>query len=249
MSASRQDLEHRAAHLLRGRGAETMRPAAFAARMRAATPAPVPSTRQRTAENLDFSLMFFSAVAGESARPDLYHLVQEAARFADTHGFSALWLPERHFHPFGGPYPNPAVLAASLATITSRVRLRAGSVVLPLHQPAHVAETWSMVDNLSAGRVEVAFGSGWNPNDFVLSPDTFAAARDITRERIEAVRRLRATRTAGLDFRDRQPRDVRLGRRQRLRRADHAAGWGPRRHRPEDHAVSPGPPRRRPRSR
>lgn len=190
MSASRQDLEHRAARLLRARGEGTLRPAAFAARMRATAPAPVPPPRQRIAEHLDFSLMFFSAVTGDTARPDLYRLVQEAARFADTNGFSALWLPERHFHPFGGPYPNPAVLAASLATITSRVRLRAGSVVLPLHQPAHVAETWSMVDNLSAGRVEVAFGSGWNPNDFVLSPDTFAAARDITRDRIRAVQRL-----------------------------------------------------------
>ncbi len=189
MSATRRELERRAARLLRARaGIGVLRPAAFAERHRAAVRQPEPS--RRTAETLDFSLMFFSAAAGDSARPGLYHLVQQAAAFADTHGFAAIWLPERHFHPFGGPYPNPAVLAASLATVTSRVRLRAGSVVLPLHQPAVVAEAWSMVDNLSGGRVEVGFGSGWNPNDFVLSPDTFADARDVVRQRIDTVRRL-----------------------------------------------------------
>ena len=41
-----------------------------------------------------------------------------------------MWTPERHFHAFGGLYPNPAVTTAALATITSNVQLRAGSVVL-----------------------------------------------------------------------------------------------------------------------
>ncbi len=134
--------------------------------------------------------MFFSAAASEKPRPELYRLVHEAARFADARGFSAVWVPERHFHAFGGPYPNPAVLAASLASVTRNVRLRAGSVVLPLHHPIDVVEAWSMVDNLSAGRVEIAFGSGWNPNDFVLSPDSYGDAKGTMKRRIEDVRRL-----------------------------------------------------------
>ncbi|MGE0221884.1 MAG: MupA/Atu3671 family FMN-dependent luciferase-like monooxygenase [Acetobacteraceae bacterium] len=190
MSASRQELERLAARMFRARGgADVLRPAEFTARARPAEP-PAPVPVARTAERLDFSLMFFSAEAGDAARPDLYRLVQEAARFADARGFAAVWLPERHFHPFGGPYPDPAVLAASLATITSRVRLRAGSIVLPLHHPALVAETWSMVDNLSNGRVELGFGSGWNPNDFVVSPDTYGDARAVMRQRIKDVRAL-----------------------------------------------------------
>ncbi|MGE0418219.1 MAG: MupA/Atu3671 family FMN-dependent luciferase-like monooxygenase, partial [Acetobacteraceae bacterium] len=193
MSASRHDLERHAARLWQARGTKPLlRPADFAAKGRpAATPLSEPHHRKpRSAEALAFSVMFFSAAAGETARPGLYRLVQEAARFADTRGFAAVWLPERHFHPFGGPYPNPAVLAASLATVTQSVRLRAGSIVLPLHHPVHVAETWSMVDNLSGGRVELGFGSGWNPNDFVLSPDTYADAKTVFRDRIDTVRRL-----------------------------------------------------------
>jgi alkanesulfonate monooxygenase SsuD/methylene tetrahydromethanopterin reductase-like flavin-dependent oxidoreductase (luciferase family) len=65
------------------------------------------------------------------------------------------------------------VLAAALAVSTSNIRIRAGSVISPLQNPIRVAEEWSIVDNLSNGRVDLAFGQGWNPNDFVLAPDVF----------------------------------------------------------------------------
>ena len=48
--------------------------------------------------------------------------------------------------------------------------IRAGSVVLPLHNPLRVAEEWSVVDNLSGGRVGISVASGWHANDFVLAP-------------------------------------------------------------------------------
>jgi natural product biosynthesis luciferase-like monooxygenase protein len=195
MKPSRREMEETAARLWRaGRAAGAPRPAAFAAARKLAhgQPKPAPSVAPvaRTAERLGFSLMFFSAAASDKPRSNLYRLVHEAARFADARGFSAVWLPERHFHAFGGPYPNPAVLAASLASVTKNVRLRAGSVVLPLHHPIDVVEAWSMVDNLSAGRVEIAFGSGWNPNDFVLSPDSYGDAKGVMKRRIDDVRRL-----------------------------------------------------------
>ena len=43
-----------------------------------------------------------------------------------------------------------------------------GSVVLPLHSPIRVAEEWSVVDNLSGGRVGISFAAGWQPNDHVV---------------------------------------------------------------------------------
>ena len=133
------------------------------------------------------SVMFFAA---ESVDSDPYGLVIEAARRADAAGFEAVWLPERHFDRFGGPYPNPAVLAAAVTQVTSRIRIRAGSVILPLHDPLEVAEAWAMVDRLSHGRVDMAFGSGWNPNDFALSPDTFADAKGVLRARLDEMRQL-----------------------------------------------------------
>ncbi len=147
---------------------------------------PRPNSRRSVAA-LDFSLLFFS---NEECEQGKYDLVTEAARFGDAHDFKAIWVPERHFHSFGGIYPNPAVLCAALATITKKIRLRAGSVVLPLQDPIRVAEAWSMVDNLSGGRVDISFASGWNPNDFVLSPDTYANHKQVLASRMEEVRKL-----------------------------------------------------------
>lgn len=135
-----------------------------------------------------FSLFYFAASSQTSADP--YKLLFEGARFADENGFEAVWTPERHFHDFGGSYPNPAVTSAALASITKRVKLRAGSCVLPLHHPIRVAEDWSVVDNMSGGRVALAIATGWQPNDFVLAPDAFATRKETLNARIDTLRRL-----------------------------------------------------------
>jgi natural product biosynthesis luciferase-like monooxygenase protein len=118
------------------------------------------------------SLFFFSADCAER-KEYKYQILLECAKFADAHGFTAVWTPERHFQRFGGLYGSPAVTSAALAVITKRISIRAGSVVLPLQNPLRVAEEWAMVDNLSGGRVAIAAASGWHVNDFVLSPDTY----------------------------------------------------------------------------
>lgn len=138
---------------------------------------------------MDFSLLYFANREVDDA-PAEYDLLLEAARYADDNGFTALWLPERHFHPFGGAYPNPALAAAALAVSTSRIRLRAGSVVLPLHDPLTVVEDWSFVDNLSRGRVDLALAAGWNPNDFVLRPERFPDRRRFLADNVEVIREL-----------------------------------------------------------
>src|SRR5690606_27565473 len=108
----------------------------------------------------------------------------------DANGFAAVWTPERHFHAFGGLYPNPSVLAAALAASTTRVQLRSGSVVLPLHHPVRVAEEWAVVDNLSGGRVGLSFASGWQPNDFILRPENHADSKNAMLRDMEIVRSL-----------------------------------------------------------
>lgn len=155
-------------------------------------PAGEPEVRPRRAASrrpLDFSLFYFATEASQQG-PGKQRLLLEGARFADRHGFTAVWTPERHFHPFGGLFPNPAVTSAALAMITRRVHLRAGSVVMPLHHPVRVAEEWSLVDNFSGGRVGLAFASGWHANDFVFFPDHYKARREVMLQGVDTVRRL-----------------------------------------------------------
>ncbi len=139
---------------------------------------------------MEFSLFYFAAGQDDAAPGGAYRLLLEGAKFADTHDFSAVWTPERHFHAFGGLYPNPAVTTAALATITSRISLRAGSVVLPLHNPLRVAEDWAVIDQLSGGRVGLSFASGWHADDFAIMPQNYERRREVMLESIETVTRL-----------------------------------------------------------
>ncbi|HZP39602.1 MAG TPA: MupA/Atu3671 family FMN-dependent luciferase-like monooxygenase [Methylomirabilota bacterium] len=150
----------------------------------------ISTTDQRArAGALDWSLFYFASDEGERAA-EKYALLLEGARFADRHGFAAVWTPERHFGAFGGLYPNPSVTSAALAAITTSVGLRAGSCVSPLHSPIRIAEEWAVVDNISGGRVGISFASGWQPDDFVLQPDQYADRKAAMFRGIEQVRRL-----------------------------------------------------------
>ena len=125
---------------------------------------------------LDFGVFFFAAV-GDRAQ-ETYRLMLDAARRADELGFGFVSTPERHFHRFGGAFPNPAVTSAAIAAVTSRIQIRAGSVVTPLHPAARIVEDFAMVDGISNGRVAISVGSGWNVNDFVIAPEKYETRRE-----------------------------------------------------------------------
>ncbi|MES2143158.1 MAG: MupA/Atu3671 family FMN-dependent luciferase-like monooxygenase, partial [Pseudomonadota bacterium] len=142
-----------------------------------------------SAKGMEFSLYYWGNDDGAGARK--YELLLEGARFADDHGFCAVWTPERHFHAFGGPYPNPSVTGAAIAGMTRNIGVRAGSCVAPLHHPARIAEEWAVIDNLTGGRAGIAFASGWQPDDFVLRPEnTPPANKPALLASIDQVRRL-----------------------------------------------------------
>ncbi len=128
-----------------------------------------PAAPRVSAAGMDFSLMYWGNDDGQG--PAKYRLLLEGAKFADQHGFCAVWTPERHFHAFGGPFANPSVSGAAVAAVTRNLAVRAGSCVVPLHHPARIAEEWAMIDNLTNGRTGIAVASGWHPEDFVLRPE------------------------------------------------------------------------------
>ncbi|MGR3617832.1 MAG: MupA/Atu3671 family FMN-dependent luciferase-like monooxygenase [Paracoccaceae bacterium] len=121
------------------------------------------------AKGMDFNLFYWGNDDGVG--PQKYELLLEGAKFADQNGFNAVWTPERHFHAFGGPYPNPSVTGAAVAAVTQNIGVRAGSCVAPLHHPARIAEEWAVIDNLTNGRAALGIASGWQPDDFVLRPE------------------------------------------------------------------------------
>ncbi|MHA6347701.1 MupA/Atu3671 family FMN-dependent luciferase-like monooxygenase, partial [Roseivivax sp. CAU 1761] len=164
--------------------------ASESARLPGGGPAPAPAPDSGSASPLpDLSLFYWGR--DEGAGREKYRLLLEGARFADRNGFAAIWTPERHFHEFGGGYPNPSVTGAAVAAVTERLAVRAGSCVAPLHHPARIAEEWAVIDNLTGGRAGLALAAGWQPEDFVLRPENAppANARAL-QEAVETLRRL-----------------------------------------------------------
>lgn len=159
---------------------------ADATRQKASRPA-----RAQGSRRLDFGFFYWNVAKQENDHDaDKYRLLLDGARYADANGFNAVWTPERHFESFGGLFPNPSVTSAALATITSKVALRAGSCVVPLHSPIRIAEEWAVVDNLSNGRVGISVAAGWAPPDFAIKPENFAKAKQVMFESTETLKRL-----------------------------------------------------------
>ncbi|WP_378186677.1 MupA/Atu3671 family FMN-dependent luciferase-like monooxygenase [Aquimarina sp. W85] len=147
----------------------------------------LPPDRLSLTKEIDFSVMFFGADKNDDQK---YDLLLETAKFADKNDFTAIWTPERHFGEFGGAYASPSVLGSALSVLTQNISIRAGSVVLPLHDSISIAEEWSIVDNLSNGRVGISIASGWHPNDFVISNSNYNNRHQEMRDRVSELKDL-----------------------------------------------------------
>lgn len=84
--------------------------------------------------------------------------VTAVARRAEQLGFSDLWVTENTI--VEGTCFDPVVILTYAAAITSRIRLGASVVVLPIHSPLMVAHQWATLDFASGGRAILAVGIG-----------------------------------------------------------------------------------------
>lgn len=77
-------------------------------------------------------------------------------------GFEGIFFSEHHFGK-GRLTPSPNLLIAALAARTTRLRLGAMGMVLPLYEPWRAAEEVAMLDQISQGRLEMGVSSGAGP--------------------------------------------------------------------------------------
>ncbi|MGW5217969.1 MsnO8 family LLM class oxidoreductase [Nocardia sp. NPDC004085] len=81
----------------------------------------------------------------------------ELAQLADDLGYHRYWVPEHHGMP-GVASAAPAVVAERIASVTQRIRVGAGGVMLPNHAPIVIAEQFGTLEAFHLGRIDLGLG-------------------------------------------------------------------------------------------
>jgi luciferase family oxidoreductase group 1 len=97
----------------------------------------------------------------------------ELAQLADRLGYHRYWVAEHHGGPMLGG-PSPEALIGPIASVTERIRVGSGGVMLPHYSPFKVAETFSVLAGLFAGRIDLGIGRAAGTDELT----TYALQRD-----------------------------------------------------------------------
>ncbi|MGA3250799.1 MAG: LLM class flavin-dependent oxidoreductase [Paraburkholderia sp.] len=81
----------------------------------------------------------------------------ELAQLADDLGYTRYWCAEHHGLR-GVTNPCPEVMLARLGSVTQRIRLGSGGVMLPYYSPFKVAEQFMMLEALFPNRIDLSVG-------------------------------------------------------------------------------------------
>ncbi|OLL30027.1 luciferase [Burkholderia sp. SRS-W-2-2016] len=95
-------------------------------------------------------------IAGHSVA-DAIAATVELAQLADDLGYTRYWCAEHHGLR-GLSNPCPEVMLARLGSVTKRIRLGSGGVMLPYYSPFKVAEQFMMLEALFPNRVDLGVG-------------------------------------------------------------------------------------------
>ena len=138
--------------------------------------------------NFGLLMSFRNSSRNELSYSDLYRKHVDLCVEAEDLGFDTIWLTEHHFVE-DGYSPSMLPIAAAIASRTKKIRIGTFVLLMPLHNPLHVAEDAATIDVLSNGRFDLGLGQGYVPREFT----GFNVAREERsrrlREGVEIVRR------------------------------------------------------------
>ena len=104
----------------------------------------------------------------------------------DQAGFYSYHIAEHHSTPLGLS-PSPSVFLAAVAQRTKRLRFGPMIYALPLYNPFRLLEEICMLDQMSAGRVDMGFGRGASPIELGMFGIEPADAENIYGEALKII--------------------------------------------------------------
>jgi probable F420-dependent oxidoreductase len=127
---------------------------------------------------------------GEGSSPDGIRRVAEAA---EELGFDSVWTTEHivvgpeGVDPYGRVY-DPLVTLGWIAGWTQRIELGTSVLILPLHNPFHVAKQAATLQELAGRRVMLGVGMGWHRDEFDFMGVEFEGRGQRGNEAIKIIR-------------------------------------------------------------
>src|SRR2546430_10429732 len=97
--------------------------------------------------------------------------IRRVAELAEELGFDSVWTTEHIIvgpegvDPYGRVY-DPLVTLGWIAGWTQRIGLGTSIVLVPLHNPMHLAKEVATLQELSGGRFTLGVGIGWHRDEF-----------------------------------------------------------------------------------
>ena len=116
---------------------------------------------------MKFSLMYSFVVepGGPMSHLETFREMDRLLPLAEQLGFHAFHTTEHHFQNNGWA-PNPLLVLAKAAGLTTRMRLATNIMVVTLCQPLRLLEDLLTLDNLSGGRVTLGTSPGYVSEEF-----------------------------------------------------------------------------------
>ena len=107
--------------------------------------------------NIKLSVVDQTPVHGSHHKKAAPSLTVELAKYCDEWNYHRYWVAEHHdsVH-FANPCPE--ILVAHLASITKRIKVGSGGVMLSNYSPLKVAECFAMLASLFPGRIDLGVG-------------------------------------------------------------------------------------------
>ena len=128
--------------------------------------------------------------------------IRRTTELAEELGFASVWTTEHIIvgpegvDPYGRVY-DPLVTLAWIAGWTERIGLGTSIVLVPLHNPMHLAKEVATLQELSGGRFRLGVGMGWHKDEYDFMGVEFAGRG---RRADEAIRLMRALWSGARDF-------------------------------------------------
>lgn len=114
----------------------------------------------------------------------VYDAALEQVVLAERQGYDWVNVTEHHVAA-DGYLPALFAVLAGMATVTERIRLSTGMMILTLHQPIRIAEEAAVVDLLSHGRLTLGVAAGYREVEFAALGTDYATRGRRFRESLE----------------------------------------------------------------